>query len=124
MPRPINRSAAGRDAVDRAILRLRVHIPNNTTVFGRVGAKMAVEPAGEYDARDCCNSGRLCGVGTSLQPGCGVCQISSPVSRSSACRPPPTLLSNRSAIDGLTGEICAPGTLGATTSNLTSDTAM
>jgi hypothetical protein len=62
--------------------------------------------------------------GTSLQPGCGVCQISSPVSRSSACRPPPTLLSNRSAIDGLTGEICAPGTLGATTSNLTSDTAM
>ncbi len=23
---------------------------------------MAVEPAGEYDARDCCNSGRLCGA--------------------------------------------------------------
>src|SRR6266481_4562225 len=62
MPRPINRSASGRDAVDHAILRLRVHIPNNTTVFGRVGAKMAVEPAGEYDARDCCNSGRLCGA--------------------------------------------------------------
>ena len=36
---PVNRTAVRWDAIDRAILDFRVHIPDDTTVFGRVGAK-------------------------------------------------------------------------------------
>ena len=59
---PVNRTAVRWDAIDRAILDFRVHIPDDTTVFGRVGAKMTIEPAREHDAGDCGNSGRLCGA--------------------------------------------------------------
>ena len=49
----------GRSTIDRAILQIRIDIPNDMAVFGGVGAKMTIEPAGEHDARDHCNGSRL-----------------------------------------------------------------